>query len=133
VKVVIPLLLHLPETCAYRVVLMRRSLDEVIASQRVMLERAAKRGGRISPEELRRLYEAEWRKAEAWLDATPHVEWLAVSYNGLLAAPELVVRSIAAFLGGGLDQAAMGAAVEPSLYRQRAGSAPAGPLAGGGS
>ncbi|HZW08887.1 MAG TPA: hypothetical protein VFF69_03210 [Phycisphaerales bacterium] len=119
VKVVIPLVRRLPAPCACRVLLMRRPVEEVIASQRVMLGRAGRRGGRIEPELLGRLYEAELRTTEAWLDARPDVAWLAVSYNGLVADSGPAVREIGEFLGGGLDEGAMLAAVEPSLYRQR--------------
>lgn len=119
VKIILSLLPHLPGGFDYRVVLMRRDLDEVIASQRVMLERAGRRGGRIGPDELKRLYEAELAKHDAWAAGRGDVESVRVSYNGLLTEPGPVVAMLDGFLGGGLDRAAMLAVVEPVLYRQR--------------
>ena len=45
---------------------------------------------------------------------------LDVDYNRLLADPCPQVRAVSQFLGGGLDEDAMAAAVDPALYRNRA-------------
>lgn len=119
VKIILSLLPQLPRGFAYRVVVMRRDLDEVIASQRVMLERAGRRGGRIGPDQLKRLYEAELAKHDAWVAGRGDVVSVSVSYNRLLDEPKPVVETLDGFLGGGLDRAAMLAVVDPALYRQR--------------
>ncbi|MCC7389043.1 MAG: hypothetical protein IT431_09780 [Phycisphaerales bacterium] len=119
VKIILSLLPHLPGGFRYRVVVMQRDLDEVITSQRVMLERAGRRGGRIGADQLKRLYEAELAKHDAWAAGRDDVGSVRVSYNGLLAEPEPVVTALDAFLGGGLDRGCMLAVVEPALYRQR--------------
>jgi hypothetical protein len=54
---------------------------------------------------------------EQWLEARPGMRTLAVDYPETLAAPGDTARRVAAFLGGGLDAAAMAAAVDPALRR----------------
>ena len=52
VKVVHLLLPELPKDHAYRVVMMRRDLGEVLASQRAMLQHHGRRGAELAPEKL---------------------------------------------------------------------------------
>ena len=116
VKVVSALLPALPEGFQYRVILMRRPLEEVLASQRRMLGRrgapAADDGARMAG-----LFRRHLEATERWLAARQGVRALAVDYAEALAAPADTARRVAAFLGGGLDAAAMAAAVDPSLRR----------------
>jgi hypothetical protein len=119
VKMVYLLLADLPPGREYRVVFMRRDLREVIASQAAMLERQGKRGGGLAPEQLATMYAAQVDKTLAWLRAQPGFQLLEVDYNRLIADPGPAVEALDTFLGGGLDCAAMQAAVDPALYRQR--------------
>lgn len=119
VKLVHLLLLDLPTTYEYRVVFTRRHLDEVVASQDVMLERLGKGGGDIKKEDLIRVYEAQLRKVDAYLEAQRAFSVLHVNYNEIVKDPAPSVTKINEFLGGDLDTAAMMAVVDPKLYRQR--------------
>jgi len=102
-----------------RVEALRRRLDEVLASQRVML---ARRGAAPDEAEEARLLpalEEQLARLERWLDAREGLVWLRVDHAELVAEPARVAARINAFLGGGLDEGAMAACVEPALYRQR--------------
>jgi len=121
-KVVAPLVRHLPATLAYRVLLVERRMDEVLASQeRMLVRRGAVEPDAIAPERLAEIYAAQLAEARAWIAATPGAEALAVAHGELLRDPARLAAAIAAFLGGGLDLAAMRAAVDPALHRQRSG------------
>ena len=54
-----------------------------------------------------------------WVNDQPGMDYLVVDYNGILTDPAPVVSQVNAFLGGGLDEQAMLAVVDPELYRQR--------------
>jgi hypothetical protein len=120
VKVIHALLDALPDGFEYRVVFMRRDLREVVASQATMLARAGRKGGRIGEEQLRALYAREYEKAERWLADRQNMRVLFIDYNALVRDPRDGAASLNRFFGGGLDEAAMAGAVDPSLYRQRA-------------
>lgn len=120
VKMVHLLLYDLPPTRSYRVVFMKRTLGEVVRSQTVMLSRRGTAGASLSPEQLVRAYEGQLAKAESWLADQANFDVHYVSYNELVAEPQDSVHAINGFLGGGLDTGAMLAAVDPTLYRQRA-------------
>ncbi len=121
-KLVHVLLYDLPAQRSYRVVFMKRDLNEVVRSQGVMLQRRGAQGANLSDAQLVAAYESQLAKVERWLDERPNFQVEYVSYNELLADPVPVVTTVNRFLGGGLDEAAMLASVDPSLYRQRQAS-----------
>jgi hypothetical protein len=117
VKVVAPLLPHLPAGPAYRVVFLERDLDEVLRSQAAMLARLGHPSA--DPAVLRPVYARQLAAARAWMDATPRTEVLALRHRDVIADPAGAAARLNAFLGGGLDEAAMAAVVDPSLHREK--------------
>jgi hypothetical protein len=53
VKIVSPLLPYLPQRVPYRVVVMDRDLDEIVASQTRMLKRDQQQGGKLTDAQLK--------------------------------------------------------------------------------
>lgn len=121
IKVIHLLLMDLPAGYRYRVVFMHRDLDEVVASQRKMLERSGRAGGALEPEALKRQYQAQLARVDAWLASQPHFSRLDVSYNELLARAEPVVSRVAAFVGRAGREAELMRAIDAGLYRNRKG------------
>jgi hypothetical protein len=121
VKLIHILLQDLPGGHEYRVLMMRRDLDEVVASQAKMLERSAKAPA-MPADALKRVYQAQLAAAERWMDARPWFLRLDVSYNRVLAEPLEEAARVEDFLGLSAGTAArMAAAVDPTLYRNRRG------------
>ena len=105
----------------YRVVFMRRRLEEVVASQRAMLARSGKTGAALDDARLTAMFQAQLTRVETWLRERPeHFAVLDVPHHELLADPLAGAARVNAFLGGSLDTAAMVRAVDPTLWRQRA-------------
>lgn len=104
----------------YRVVLLRRDLGEVLASQRAMLVR----GGAAPPPpeqdaRLAGIFERELAQVEAWLAERPDITWTRLEHRRLLEQPAAEAERLVRFLALDLDATAMAACVEPGLYRQR--------------
>jgi hypothetical protein len=120
VKVIHFLLQQLPAdgSVAFRVILMQRAMNEVLASQRKMLARQGKPGAPVSDEQLARIYNGQLETAERHLTSSPAFSVLRVEHRTLLANPAPVAAQISGFLGG-LDVGAMIAAVDPALHRER--------------
>ncbi len=120
VKMVHLLLLDLPtDRCPYRVVFMRRNLEEVVASQDVMLERKGKKSDDLSKDRLMKIFEAQLKKVEDYVAANPCFRMLSVNYNEIIRDAHPWVTRLNDFLGGGLNTQAMLEVVDPKLYRQR--------------
>ncbi len=119
VKMVHLLLLDLPPDYQYRVVFMRRNLDEVIVSQNKMLERQGKSLGKLGEDRLKRLFTAQINKVDEFLREHDSLRVIHVSYNEALQDASPVVQQVNDFLGGHLDIEAMKQIADPSLYRNR--------------
>lgn len=120
IKVISALLEHLPRGYSYRVIFMERQMDEVLASQRKMLARRGEPTDRIDDQEMARLFAKHLEKVRAWLAQQPNFAVLYVDYNQMMADPTPHVRQVNQFLGNTLDELAMGRAIDPALYRNRA-------------
>lgn len=118
VKMVSMLLYDLPGDTNYRIVFMRRAMNEILASQKVMLERMGK-GGDFDIEEMAALFSKHLAEIEAWLTEQKNMQILFVNYRDVLDAPQPTANAINSFLGGSLNVPAMIEVVDASLYRQR--------------
>ncbi len=124
VKMVYKLLYDLPVDRPYQVVFMQRALKEVIASQNAMLARRGQPAPDVSAPAVHALvgaFAAEIARFKAWVKPQPQFRVHYVNYNNLLSEPAPVLAALNAFLGGGLDPAALATAIDPALYRQRSG------------
>ncbi len=119
-KVISFLLQHLPPTYDYKVIFLRRSLPEVLASQQKMLDRRGEPPGETSDADMADLFTAHLTKVETQLASRANCEVLYVEHRRAVSEPAVVAGQIGQFLGGGLDVEAMAAAVDTALYRNRA-------------
>jgi hypothetical protein len=119
VKMVYRLLYDLPSDYAYRVVFMTRKLDEVIASQEVMLERHGKTDSQVEDERLKEIYRRQLQEAKDWIGRQPNFSVIYVDYHDVLERPDQVVQDLNRFLEGRLDTETMRRVPDETLYRQR--------------
>jgi hypothetical protein len=119
-KVISFLLRHLPEDNAYRVVYMRRSLDEVLVSQDKMLDRLGRPAAGGDLEATKESYRNDIVAARLFARKQRNRAMLEVHYADAIADPLGIARAVNRFLGGSLDEAKMAAAVNERLYRNRA-------------
>ena len=122
VKVVSMLLYELPEDRHYRVVFMRRDMDEVLASQRAMLKRRGEPDpGQASDLEIGAKFQAHLAEVDGWMEQRSNMEALHVEYADVLEDPTSWAQRIARFLGRDMDVEAMVKVVDGGLRRQRVG------------
>jgi uncharacterized protein YcaQ len=119
VKMVYRLLYDLPDDRRYRVIFMKRDLDEVIKSQELMLERQGKPGGGLDHAQLADVYQRQLAEARAWLDAQNNFDVLYIDFHDVLHDTASVVDALDRFLGGGLHTEAMLRVPDAELYRVR--------------
>ncbi len=119
VKVVSAHLQDLPPIYTYKVIFMRRKMEEILASQRHMLIRRGEPTDRVSDEEMAALFMGHLERVTNWIARQSHMPVLYIDYNDLLKEPTDDAARVNQFLGGGLDTESMIQAVDPALYRQR--------------
>ena len=116
-KMVSQLLYDLPWRETYRIVFMERDLDEMLASQQIMLNRL---GMRSAPrEQMKQSYALHLERLHEWLRKQHHIAVLRVSYNDLVEQPAAQAERVGVFLEGKPDVEKMAKIVDPSLYRNR--------------
>ena len=120
VKIISFLLQHLPDGYRYKIIFVRRSLPEVLASQRKMLDRRGEAPGDVNDEDMAQLFAAHLEKVQSQLATRPDCEVLYVEHREAVQTPAKVASEINRFLGDRLDIEAMRQAVDHHLYRNRA-------------
>ena len=119
IKIISYLLKELPRNRNYKVLFMRRNLEEVLASQAKMLDRR----GEDSDTDDRRmmdLYENHLWKIGYLIKHSQHLDVMNLTHREVIENPEAAARQINDFLGSKLDVEAMARVVDPNLYRNRA-------------
>jgi len=119
VKIISFLLRHLPDTNNYKVIVMRRELSEVLASQTKMLERRGETDDTPDEQMLKIWKDHIWR-TNYFLKHTPHFDFIDVAFKDTVADPFAQAARIQQFLGLPADMEKMATAVDPNLYRNRA-------------
>jgi hypothetical protein len=117
-KVISHLLEDLPDDNSYRVILMRRDFDEIIASQNKMLDRRGEENP-VEDEAAKESYIRHLVDVRFMVRKRPNFEMLEIHYTQALEAPQTFVTDVNEFLGGDLDTDAMMTVVDPDLYRNR--------------
>lgn len=117
VKVISFLLKDLPPDLNYTVILMRRDLNEVLASQRKMLDRRGETDD-TPDERMLELWRDQMWRVNYLLRHAPQFDWVEIDYREALRDPKEAATRIAGLVDG-LDQQAMAGVVDPTLYRNR--------------
>ncbi|WP_347374167.1 alkaline phosphatase family protein [Aequorivita sp. Q41] len=114
-KVVAPLLKHINPEFRYKIIFMKRDLDEVIKSQQKMI---GKRTDTL-PISLLNAYQEQLNHIEVWKEREPGVELVYIDYKEVLESPNKMLDKIEAFIGLPLNKVAMGRCIDKSLYRNK--------------
>lgn len=120
-KVISFLLKDLPDDNRYKVIFMRRDLNEVIASQNKMI----KHRGEKDESDDRMMIDAYMNHLAAvriMVRKKPNFEMVEVRYDTAVKNPVEAAKQVNTFLGGRLDENAMREVVDAELYRNRKGA-----------
>ena len=121
-KVISFLIKDLPDDNDYRVIFMRRDLSEVLVSQNKMIDRLGTEDTEAQDEAMKEAYRNDIVRTRLLCKKRPNFELVEVHYKDTVEDPAGTAQKVNRFLGDRLDEAAMRAAVDASLYRNRSGS-----------
>ena len=119
VKIISALLIKLPPDYPYRIIFMRRNIQEILASQRQMLIRRGQPDDSAKDSDFAVLFERHLQQVAQWLTRQANMSVLYVDYGQLVGAPIEHVHTINTFIGGWLDEDKMIGVIDPKLHRQR--------------
>ena len=119
VKIISALLQHLPSQYQYKIIFMRRDLDEILASQKQMLVRRGEATDKIDDDTLGGLFQKHLLQVEKWISQQPNIEVTYINYNDILRNPEIDIQKVVQFLDMSLDKSLMLGVPDSNLYRQK--------------
>ena len=122
IKMISALLHQLPPDRFYKVLFMKRDLTEVLASQKVMLQRLGKEGTKLSDTAMIEKFENHLTQVTRWLSGRSNFDVLYINFRDVIRQPAKAASEITWFLGKPMNARAMGQIVEQKLYRQKSGA-----------
>jgi len=114
VKIVAPLPMFMDKTLSYRVVFMRREIEEILRSQEKMLnkDQSAER------EKFTTIYNIHLQKTYQFFEGN-NIPFLDVNYKNLIENPEIELTKLIDFLQLDVNWIDLAAIVKPDLYRNK--------------
>jgi len=122
-KVISWLLKDLPDDNAYRIIFMRRDIDEVLASQNKMLKHRGE-ADESDDAHMADAYRSHLASVRIMARKKPNWHLLEIRYDEAIRDPAKVARAVNAFLGERYDERKMVDAVDEKLYRNRKDALP---------
>lgn len=119
IKVISMLLKPLPSDQHYKIIFMRRKMQEILDSQKQMLIRRNQPTNTVPDEKMAEMFNKHLKDIEAFIEKQPNMDCIYISYNDVLENPAANVEKINEFLGGTLNTGAMLEVVDSALHRQR--------------
>jgi len=114
VKIVAPLPQFLDLSLKYKVIFMRREMDEILISQEKML----KKDQSAEREKFRTIYELHLKKTYQFLELNK-IPFLNIDYNNLVSEPNYELAKLIDFLNIDIDLEKIKASVNQKNYRNR--------------
>lgn len=121
VKIISHLLYNLPKTRQYKILFMKRTLEEVVASQNAMLDRRKQERSPVSDHTLIEFFEHHLLDVQNWLHHQKYMEVLYLNYRDVVDNAVTNARNVQMFLKDVylLDVERMVGVIDKRLYRQR--------------
>ncbi len=119
IKVISALLKHLPDQYSYKVIFMRRDIDEVLASQKQMMVRRNEPVNIINDDELGLVFKKHLVQVEHWLAEQRNFEVVYVDYKDVINDTKSNLMKMRQNLDITFDIEPMLNVPDQGLYRQR--------------
>lgn len=114
-KVVSPLLKYLPDGFHYKIVFMHRNINEILASQRKMLDNLNCSDDTNNDHELKKHYINHLTNISKWIEQQGNMSILHLHYGQLLDNPEHHISSIMDFLNHKCNSKQMIAVIDRNM------------------
>ena len=117
-KVVAPLVPYLPKKVHYKVIFMTRPMEQVLSSQKSMLDRMGRQDLDTPIAQLEIAFREQTKTAISLL-RLHKIPTLEIDYKQAVHEPMQTAKAVQEFLGRALETNMMARTVDPSLYREQ--------------
>ena len=115
VKVIAQLVPFLPKQFNYKIILMQRDINEILASQQKMLGKDTA----VIPFVLADIFTKQLQDTEQFIASRSNMDVLSIHYKQVIDAPLEQANSIASFLNMDLNMEALIDSIDQNLYRNK--------------
>ena len=119
VKIIASLVPHLPPRYNYKIIFMKRAMDEILASQKDMLSDRDKDVENVNEQKLRTLYNKHISEVLYYMEEQSNIKFIEVDYSGVVKNPREQMEGIEKFVEVDMDIDDMVDVVNPKLYKHR--------------
>jgi hypothetical protein len=119
IKIISPLLIHLPEYYRYKIIFMIRDLDEILISQNKMLSLNKVQDKDVKKNTLKGIMNKDLNQAKSWINANDEVKCLYQEHSKIVNDFEKEILKIEKFLNVKADIEKVKLNVDKRLYRSR--------------
>ena len=120
VKIISELLRYLPAEYSYKIIFMRRNMEEILASQKKMLINRDEDPAKIDDENMSKMFRKHLKYVNEWINSHANFKRIDIEYNRMVKDPGPCIEQLNLFLQyPGLDMEKMRGAVDKKLYRHR--------------
>lgn len=119
IKIVIPLLFFLPKNYSYKVIVMKRNINEIIKSQNKMLIKENSNINPIEPDRLHQIFENQLKQTISWLNKKSNVKSINISYANMINELAVELKKVNSFLNINISKSQANSVIEKNLYRSR--------------
>ncbi len=113
------LLYDLPSDRNYKVIFMKRKMNEILASQSKMLERMGNNKDGTSDAKMTEFFNKHLSKIIDWIEGKEYIDVLYIDYSNLLTNPDEHIKTLNRFLDYKLNEEKAVKVIDKSLYRNR--------------
>lgn len=115
IKIISSLLMFLPSDRQYKIIFMRRDIDQILKSQTAMLHTLNKEADSSSDHKMELLYQQHLHKVSKWIESQNNIDVLEIDYNEVSSDPEQYILKIEKFLPYQLDRTLMELTIDRSM------------------
>ncbi|MBG15829.1 MAG: hypothetical protein CL853_05700 [Crocinitomicaceae bacterium] len=119
VKVIAQLIPYLPSNFNYKIVFMRRPMDEVLKSQQVMLGKEKDVKSKAFPSGLNNAFQKQLNRVDEWIESQANIDVININYKDIISSPENELESLVSFLDKPLEIDKLKSAIDKKLYRNK--------------
>tara|TARA_B100000401_G_C52698713_1_gene668011 strand:- start:9 stop:1046 length:1038 start_codon:yes stop_codon:yes gene_type:complete len=119
VKVIAQLIPYLPSNFNYKIVFMRRPMDEVLKSQQVMLGKEKDVKSKAFPSGLNNAFQKQLNRVDEWVESQANIDVININYKDIISSPENELESLVSFLDKPLEIDKLKSAIDKKLYRNK--------------
>ena len=103
-KMISQLLYDLPSNENYKVIFMKRKMNEILASQSKMLERMGSCKDGTSDEKMGEFFDKHLSKIIDWIEGRKYIDVLYIDYSDFLINPDELIKTLNRFLNYKLNE-----------------------------